>query len=400
MLKNPKVVLAILMMVTFLGTMGIALPYPVLAPYFIDYPANNLTHFLNINPKTLLGISLATYPLGMLIGSNYLGALSDFYGRKKVLVITLIIAVLGYLLTALAIWNESFILFIFARFLTGLSEGNISIARAIAAELHPQINRTRAFSMIYATSYTGWMVGPILGGFLMVYGVANVFLIAGFGLLLSSLLVGAMITPDKPIESKHNFKQILRHQHSFSLLKHKEVVPIFLFYFIYSMGLNAFYDFYPVWFVDYFHADGKTISLATTSLTVVMITISIVLITWLQKKYGEFNPMLYSGLLLAVLLFIQPFLNLNQSFVLFAAIGGAIAIVNGMFPSILSARYGHLGQGKVMGLQVSIFCLTNVIISIVGAQLAIFDSKYILLLGAFLVLLSFKIFYKYRNNYA
>jgi MFS family permease len=197
MLDKPKIILFALMLVTLFGTIGIALPYPVLAPYFLDYPANNLTRFMGIHPKTLLGISLATYPLGMLIGSNYLGALSDFYGRKKILVLTLTVAVLGYALTAFAIWQESFITFILARFLTGLCEGNISIARAIAADLHPQLNRTKAFSMLYTASYAGWMIGPILGGFLMVYGVAQVFLLAGIGLLLSLGLVVLLIKQDK-----------------------------------------------------------------------------------------------------------------------------------------------------------------------------------------------------------
>ena len=388
MLDKPKMILFALMLVTLFGTIGIALPYPVLAPYFLEYPANNLTHFLGIHPKTLLGISLATYPFGMLIGSNYLGSLSDFYGRKKVLVTTLFVAVFGYMLTAFAIWNESFISFILARFLTGLSEGNISIARAIAADLHPQINRTKAFSMLYSASYVGWMIGPILGGLLMIYGVANVFLLAGFGLSLSLVLVILLIKKDKITATSHALKHILRHQHSFSLLKHKEVVPLFLFYFIYSLGLNAFYNFFPVWFVDYFHVGGTTISMATISLNITMILSSIFVVTRLQKKFGEYSSVLSFGVVLSLLLFIQPFVSLSQSFVVFAGIGGSIAIVNGMFPSMLSGQFGHLGQGKVMGLQVSIFCLTSVIVSIFGGQLAIFDSRYVLLFGSFMVLFS------------
>ena len=145
MLQKPKTILFIIMLVSFLGTIGIALPYPVLAPYFIDYPANELTRFMGFHPKMLLGFSLAIYPLGMLIGSIYIGALSDHYGRRKVLLITLLGSVVGYMLTALAIYHESFVFFILARLVTGICEGNIAIARAIAADLHPRIDRTRAF---------------------------------------------------------------------------------------------------------------------------------------------------------------------------------------------------------------------------------------------------------------
>lgn len=388
------------MLVSLLGTIGIALPYPVLAPYFIDYPANNLTHFMGFHPKILLGISLSIYPLGMLIGSIYIGALSDSYGRRRVLLITLVVAVLGYILTAIAIYNESFIFFILARFLTGLSEGNISIARAIAIELHPTINRTKSLSMIYTATYTGWMLGPILGGFLMVFGIAEVFLLAGIGMAFSIILVYFMIEKDKSKtkEGGTEFWHSLKSNNSISLLKHKEILPIFYFYFLYSMGLNAFYDFYPVWFVDYFHVEGKTIALATTSLTLVMIFCSYFFVTELQKRFGEYYVMLAGGSTLFCLLLIQPFLNLNQSYTIFALIGGAIAITNGMIPSFLANYFGHLGQGKVMGLQTSIFCFTNVVIAIVGGPLAIIDSVWVLLLGASLVLFSIIVLLKNKQR--
>lgn len=387
MSKKPQWVLFTVMLVGLLGTIGIALPYPVLAPYFIDYPANDLTHFMGFHPKVLLGICLATYPLGLLIGSIYIGALSDGFGRKKVLLITLFGSVVGYALTAWAIYVESFVFFIIARFLTGLCEGNISIARAIAAELHPEIDRTKALSMVYAATYTGWLMGPVLGGFLMVYGVAEVFLLAGVGMVLSIFLVLFLIDKDKAEDKDDTpFWTSVKQNNSLTLLKHIEIKPIFWFYFLYSMGLNAFYDFYPVWFVDYYQADGKIISLATVCLTVVMIVVSSTLVTKIQSRYGEIKAILVGGTLLSMLLFIQPFAGYQQTFIIFAFIGGAIAMTNGMVPSYLSHYFGELGQGKVMGLQTTTFCITNVIIAIVGGFLSILDSKLILLLGAVLVL--------------
>ncbi len=53
--RQALVTLSTAMLISILGTVGIALPYPVLAPYFLDIPANNLNHFLGLNPKLLLG---------------------------------------------------------------------------------------------------------------------------------------------------------------------------------------------------------------------------------------------------------------------------------------------------------------------------------------------------------
>ena len=397
--QNPRLVLYTVMLVGLLGTMGIALPYPVLAPYFIDYPANELTHFMGFHPKILLGICLAIYPLGLLFGSIYIGALSDGFGRKKVLLITLIGSVVGYALTAWAIYQESFVFFIISRFLTGLCEGNISIARAIAAELHPAINRTKALSMVYAATYTGWLMGPVFGGFLMVYGVAEVFLLAGLGMLISTLLVAVLISRDRPEDKDDTpFWLSIKQNNSLTLLKNAEIKPIFWFYFLYSMGLNAFYDFYPVWFVDYHQADGKIISLATVCLTLVMIIVSISLVARIQSRFGEIKAMLVGGTVLSLLLFVQPFASYQLAFVLFAIIGGTIAMTNGMVPSYLAHYFGHLGQGKVMGLQTTTFCITNVIIATVGGFLSILDSKWILLLGAALVLSAVGWLWKNRQS--
>lgn len=399
MTKNPKLILLTVMLVGLLGTIGIALPYPVLAPYFIDYPANDLTHFMGFHPKILLGICLAIYPLGLLLGSIYIGALSDGFGRKKVLLITLIGSVLGYALTAWAIYQESFVFFVISRFLTGVCEGNISIARAIAVELHPNIGRTKALSMVYAATYTGWLMGPVIGGFLMVYGVAEVFLLAGVGMFFSVILVAVLINADHPEDLDQTpFWQAIRENNSLTLLKHANIRPIFWFYFLYSMGLNAFYDFYPVWYVDYHQADGKLIAWATVCLTSVMIIVSSTLVSKVQSVYGEIKAMLVGGLALSVLLTIQPFLGYSASFVMFAVIGGTIALTNGMVPSYLSHQFGHLGQGKVMGLQTTTFCITNVIIATIGGPLSIIDSIWILLLGAVLVLLAVISLWRNRHS--
>lgn len=135
-----------------------------------------LIHFMGLDPKILLGITIAAYPMGLLVGSNVIGSLSDRYGRKLILVISLVGSLIGYLLTGLAIEQSSFIGFCMARLLTGFCEGNISIVRAIAVELHPQIDRKRSLALIYSTVHAGWLIGPLAGGYLMPYGGGSTFL--------------------------------------------------------------------------------------------------------------------------------------------------------------------------------------------------------------------------------
>ena len=117
-LKAKKSLFSVMLVVLF-SSAGIALPYPILAPLFLN-EISSLTTFADLPSKILLGIILAIYPLGVILGSSVLGAASGVYGRKKTLNITLILTVVGYVLSALAVIAESFLLLALARFVTGV----------------------------------------------------------------------------------------------------------------------------------------------------------------------------------------------------------------------------------------------------------------------------------------
>ena len=112
--KAKRALFAVMLVVLF-SSAGIALPYPVLAPIFLN-EVNALTTFANIPSKILLGIILAIYPLGVILGSSVIGAASGIYGRKKTLIITLMLTVVSYVLSAFAVMAENFLLFVFFRF--------------------------------------------------------------------------------------------------------------------------------------------------------------------------------------------------------------------------------------------------------------------------------------------
>lgn len=128
--------------VTLLACMGLSLPYPVLTPLFIDAPVSSLNSYAGFSGETLLTTLLAIYPLGIFIGSSFIGALSDRFGRRKVLANTLIICFLGYLVSAYALYIGDYLLLLISRFLTGITEGNISIARAIALDIGQSSSKT------------------------------------------------------------------------------------------------------------------------------------------------------------------------------------------------------------------------------------------------------------------
>ena len=388
-LIRARAILATIMLVSLLGTAGIALPYPVLSPYFVSGSSDPLIHFMGLDPKFLLGITLASYPLGTLFGSTVLGSLSDRYGRKSILIYSLLGSVVGYVLTGLAFQQSSFLGFIFARLLTGFCEGNISIARAIAVELHPHIDRGRSLSLLYATVYGGWLVGPLAGGYLAPYGVDITFYVAALAVAASVILVAVTLPtqpPQKP--SKQSLWQEMTRNHSATLLKIPAIRQFFIYYFIYTLGINAYYEFYPLWTVEALNFDSRQIAWITVAITSLMVIVSSTVADKVPKAIGNKKALLGGNIVFGLLIIIATLTPMPWVYLPIALTGAVIAVINLVFPAMLSEYFGHHGQGKVMGLQVSAFCLTNVIIAVIGSLVAMISAQTTLWLSAALIIIS------------
>jgi MFS family permease len=134
-MKHPHWIVGAVCLLGLMSTVGVSMPYPILAPIFVGGPVDRFTHFAGGDPALLMGVALAANPLGILLGSLVVGPLSDTHGRRAVLAVTLSGACLFYLLTAAALAARSYPLFVLARFATGLTEGNVAVARALLADL-------------------------------------------------------------------------------------------------------------------------------------------------------------------------------------------------------------------------------------------------------------------------
>lgn len=394
-MASARSTLFAVMLVALLGTAGIALPYPVLSPFFLDGSSSNaLTHYLNLPPKILFGILMAIYPLGLIFGSSVIGALSDHYGRKPVLTITLIAAAAGYALTGYAVVLENYPLFALARFLTGLCEGNIAVSRAIALELHPVIDRTRAISLLYATSYAGWLVGPLAGGYLMILGVANVFFIAGIVTVLAMVLVLFAIAPNAPRDAQDgeaaapSIWQSMRDNNSLGLVKIREMQPLLVYHFLYTLGLNAFYEFYPLWLVERFQFTSVQIGWSTVVITGAMILSSIYAVGPTETRFSPLGTIRGGSFVLAFSLICLPLSGPFSLYAGFALCGALIAVTNGVFPAYMANRFESHGLGRVQGLLTTNFCFANVIAALVGSVIALAGTGWSLVAGGCLCLLA------------
>ncbi len=111
-----------------------------------------------------IGFLFASFSIAQLLASPFLGALADRFGRRPMLVMSLLGTTAGFVLLAVA--NSLWLLFL-SRIIDGLSGGNVTIARAYVADVLEEHERAKGYGMLGAAFGIGFIAGPLLGGLLV-----------------------------------------------------------------------------------------------------------------------------------------------------------------------------------------------------------------------------------------
>ena len=379
MTKTPLLITAACLL-ALLSTVGAALPYPILPPLFAADASNSLNHFLGLPAKLLFGIALSINPLGLLIGSALLGPLSDRYGRRPVLLISALGAALGHAITAWALVRQSYPLFILARFVTGLMEGNGSVARALLADRLEGDLRVKALAWLNGAFYAGWLVGPLLAGLTLVWGITVPFWIAAAALVLAAALVAITLPKEMPSKATTSLWQVARDKHTFLLLRHPALRTLFIIQLAYTCGVTAFYEFYPLWLVEVAGYGAQGIAWMTAALCGLMVISSF--FAGQPSRVMPLQRVRFHAYFVAAAIACVGIGNVWLGLAAIVLFGLPNSFYNAVLPSWCADQFGHHGQGAVMGLISTTFCLANILMALAGSVLTLIDTRLILLLGA------------------
>ncbi len=171
--RSPLLLMALTILIDFTG-FGLVLP---LLPFWAQRLGANAVG---------VGFIITLYALAQFIFTPVLGALSDRYGRKPIIITSLLIEALSLVLTGLA---NSLPLLLLARFIGGLGASNIGSAQAVVSDVTTKRERARGMGLIGAATGLGFVIGPALGGILSPHGETLPFWITAFTALLNALLV-------------------------------------------------------------------------------------------------------------------------------------------------------------------------------------------------------------------
>jgi len=161
---NVKKILPVFVIV-FIDLLGLTIIIPLLPLYAASFGADPL----------VIGILSAAYPLMQFIGAPILGRLSDFYGRRPILIISQIGTFIGFIVLGLA--NTLWLLFI-SRIIDGISGANIATAQAVITDSTTEKTRTQGLGLIGAAFGLGFIVGPIIAFLVLAASGNNYSLVA------------------------------------------------------------------------------------------------------------------------------------------------------------------------------------------------------------------------------
>jgi len=160
--KSPLIPLFLLVLIDHIG-FGIF--YPILVPVFMD---NNGILGPEASPflkSFWYNLTLAIFPICLYFGATLLGSLSDRFGRKRILLISIFGAAFSYFLAGFAIDIACVPLLLFSRVLAGLTSGTMPIAQASVIDISTEKTSANNLGLLIFAASLGFIVGPLLAGF-------------------------------------------------------------------------------------------------------------------------------------------------------------------------------------------------------------------------------------------
>lgn len=163
--------MAFIFLTVFIDLLGAGIVLPLL-PYYVKIIEQSSSNALADNRAIIVGLLAASFSLMQFVCAPILGALSDRFGRRPVLLISLLGTGISYIVFGLAdrligLGAAAMLAVLFgARILDGITGGNISTAQAYIADITTPENRAKGLGMIGAAFGLGFMLGPALGGLL------------------------------------------------------------------------------------------------------------------------------------------------------------------------------------------------------------------------------------------
>ncbi len=354
MASTRKAAVGFIFITLLIDVMGWGIIIPVL-PKLIA----SLKHITINEASSYGGLLISAFAITQFVFAPLVGNLSDRYGRRPVLLCSLLGFCIDYLFLA---WAPSYGWLFVGRVIAGLTGASFTTGAAYIADVSTPETRAKNFGMIGAAFGLGFIIGPLIGGMLVSLGLRAPFIAAAI-LCFLNFCYGYFVLPESlPQERRRAFEW--KKANPFGALKFLQRFPaiggLALCYFLIYFAAMAVQGNWSYFTMDQFHWSGKMVGISLAVIGFLVAGVQVGLIRVVHPWLGN-NRSIYTGLLLYSLgLFLFAFATQGWMMFVFLVpycLGGIAG------PALQSTLTGHVPpnhQGELQGALTSLMSLTTI----------------------------------------
>jgi MFS family permease len=354
-----------------------ALGYGIIIPVLYTYSQKfGLSDFQN-------GLLFSIFSLFQLISTPIIGRLSDKYGRKPLLAISLIGSAISFFMMAFA---PSAIFLFIARALDGITAGNIPVISAIISDTTDEKNRGKGFAILGASFGFGFVFGPAIASLTVGINAALPFIIAGIVSSIAVLLTFVILKETNVHIGEVKSKNALNFKALFKDLGDKNISYLLIILFLYTTGFNLFIYAFQPFAIRILNIDVVHISWIFTGIGIMGIIAQGFIFPQISKRFNLRKVYIVSLILLSIIFLTLSFSN---SYLFFTSVLMLMALTNSfvgpLSQTFLSQTVDSKSQGSIQGLGSTFTSIGQIIGPILGGFVSSYALKYSFVVSSLLI---------------
>jgi multidrug resistance protein len=366
----------VLVFISIINSMGFGIIIPLLYSYGKKFGVTEQT----------IGLLTAAFSISQFFATPVLGSLSDKYGRKPILVLSLVGTCVSFILFGLA---NSIVMLFAARILDGLTGGNISVAQAMISDISSPKERAKNFGILGSAFGFGFVIGPAVGGLLSKFGTQVPFFFAAGIAMLGVILTLFLLKETNKSSTKGKFNKF-KFKSLVTVLQRPVIGTAIFIGFLLTMAQFTMLIGFQTFSVDNLKLSPTQIGLfyAGFGVTGILMQLSVPLIKKVISSQALI--LLISTLFCLGMMILAGFAT---GFVLFAISIGIYGLFNGlrnpMLNTIIADRNEESERGEIMGINQSYASIGQTLGPVTAGLITAISIHSVFFLSSLYILIAF-----------
>lgn len=364
--KSQNPALLFIFITVVIDTIGLGIIIPVIPVLIRELISGNLSE-----ASTYGGWLMFSYAITQFFFASILGNLSDRFGRRPVLLLSLFGFGINYILMGLA---PSILWLFIGRLIAGITGASHTVAAAYIADVSPLEKRAQNFGLLGAAFGLGFIIGPVLGGLLGQYG-ARIPFFAAAALCFINFIYGLIVVPESlPQEKRRPFSW--RQANPIGSFKHIQKFPqigiLVMCIFLINIAAHALQSTWSYFTMEKFDWNEQKVGISLGFIGLLLAIVQAGLLRIIIPKFGASKSVIIGLSLYTMALPCIAFFN-SEFLVMLAFIPYVLGGIAGpAIQALISAEVPSTEQGQIQGGLTSVISLT----AIIGPPLMTFLFSY------------------------